>query len=275
MAQARTAPRTPASYARRFPRRPGILALVAAGSFTVVVMDTAWRGPMTWGLDPVNDGVAGLRDAGWPVLVVGRWLSALGEYAVCLGMLAVTVLATFLMRRFPTAWAAVATSGVSLLFHWGSQRVLTGLNRPMPRLDPYLVPDTDSPLREAGMHLFPSGHVFIATVGWGMLCLLAVPLALQQFKASPRAMAMGRRAGIVLWVTMSAAVGIGRILRQAHGYNDVLAGAAAGCAFLFAGLWLARELEARGERRRQRDEVQARRTTDHGPERTPEGDYDG
>lgn len=249
MAPARTAPSTPPTESHGFPRRPGLIALVAAALFVVVVLDTVWRGPLTWGLDGVNDGVSGLRDAGWPVHEAGRWMSVLGEYVLCGAFLAATVLAAIVARRPATAWAVAATWAASMLFHWGSQRLLSHLNVPMERLDPYLVPDAHDTLRVAGEHLFPSGHTFIATVGWGMLGFVAIPLALQWLHAPAGTISLARRAGIVQWILMVTAVGVGRILRQAHGYNDVLAGVAAGCALLFGGLWLANSLEPRHERR--------------------------
>lgn len=218
--------------------RAAIAAALGLLLFLAVLADTALRGPVTAHVEALNDAVAAWGDNGFPIHPVGRVASMFGDFMVLVPVLAVAVGLSAWSRRWWHVAAIVATSltapGIVLVL----QPVLSPLNRPMPRLDPYLVPDTNSPLREAGEHLFPSGHLVEATVGWGLLAFVALPAVLAAHAVHPQRAQLLQRLGIGLWVLGILVTAAGRILRQAHGYNDVLAGFGLGCAILFTTVWI-------------------------------------
>jgi len=203
----------------------------------VMLADTALRGPLTAHVEAVNAAVVAWGDAGFPIHPVGRVLSMLGDFMVLVPVLAVAVGICAWRRQWGRVAAIVVTSlaapGIVRLL----QPALSPLNRPMPGLDPYLVPDTDSPLRVAGEHLFPSGHLVEATVGWGLLAFVAIPVLVAARGMPPSRARLLHRVAIATWAAAIVLTAAGRMLRQAHGYNDVLAGWGLGCAILFAALW--------------------------------------
>ncbi|MCA1819727.1 MAG: phosphatase PAP2 family protein [Halobacteriales archaeon] len=233
--------------------RPAALAAAAAAAFALVLLDTALRGPMSAALDPLNAVVSSWRDGGLPVHAVGRELSKVGDFIVLFPILALAVGLAVGAR----AWRHAVGIAVAALCGPGAvallQPVLTPLNRPMAGLDPLLIPDTDSPPRVAGGHLFPSGHLTEAALDWGLLLFVAVPLAAAAYGASARTRGNLRRVSVAAWVLAALLTAAGRILRQAHGANDVLAGWLLGCALLGTALWLLGKLRgpmAQGLRRR-------------------------
>ncbi len=242
----------PGEVARAAPTsRYGLFALVALAAFIVISVDTAWRGPISSGVVGVNDVVAQWQARGLPVHPVGWALSQLGDFVVGIPILLLAAALCFWARAWIRALALLGIAGVapglvSVLQGW-----LTGKNRPIPNLDPMLIPDAEnSPVRVGGAHLFPSGHSLEAVVDWGLLALLAVPVFLVYLKRSPVSSRRWRRFAIAGWLLAAVLTGIGRILRQAHGYNDVLAGWSLGLALLFAGLWMVDATSAWKRRRR-------------------------
>ena len=219
-----------------------VWAGAGAALFGIVLADTLARGPLTSKLETVNGWVGSLRDQGVPVHPVGRVLSDVGDYLVLLPLLFLAVGALFWVkawrRALATALSAAIAPGLVLI----TQPVLTPLNRPMSGLDPLLVPDTASRPRMGGEHLFPSGHLVEATLDWGLVAFVALPVVLDALPITPAARFAWRRVGIVAWVLGFTLTAAGRILRQAHGYNDVLAGFGIGLALLFATTWLVRLL---------------------------------
>jgi len=81
---------------------------------------------------------------------------------------------------------------------------------------------------------FPSGHAFGSIVFYGMLACVLLRLLPQRF----------HRATIAAAVLLVGVVGISRILLQVHYFSDVMAGYAAGAAWLVLCIGMAEHLRA-------------------------------
>lgn len=225
----------------RFPSPLG-LAAWALAAFAVVTVDTLLRGPLSSGVQAANDAVARSMTSGFPAHAIGRELSKLGDFVVLVPVLALAAGLLVGARRYRTAAALLGAALLGPLCVGLLQPALSPLNRPIEGLDPSLIPDTQGPARQGGEHLFPSGHATEAALGWGLFLFLAVPTAVpvRGGRAARRL-----RLGLALaWTAVVALAALGRILRQAHGYNDVLAGWALGGALVAAAVWAVRRFVA-------------------------------
>jgi membrane-associated phospholipid phosphatase len=214
-------------------------SLAGAGLFLAVLADTLLRGPLSWGLQGANDAVSRWRDAGVPVHEAGTALSLLGDWRVLIPVLCTAAGALLALRAWRRALAFVVVGALTPLFVGLLHHVLTPLNVPVHGLDPFLVPDIPSPPRKGGEHLFPSGHVVNTAVAWGFLAFGALPPVLEAWHVRAAAQRRARLAAAVAWAVVCLLAGAGRLLRQAHAYNDVLAGLGLGAFVLFGTLWAA------------------------------------
>lgn len=145
-----------------------------------------------------------------PVLRVVAALTRLGD-SLWVGSVAVLVLLGLLLRRhwqLALAWA-VALAGIVPIN--GGLKALFQRVRPLHDHGFVIEPGWS----------FPSGHAFGAVVFYGMLAYVLQRL-------SPRF----HRAIIAAAMLLICVVGISRILLQVHYFSDVLAGYAAGAAWL-------------------------------------------
>lgn len=118
-------------------------------------------------------------------------------------------------ERRRAVWLLAATWGAALLGL--ALKELVGRARPV----------VADPVASAPGMSFPSGHALAATVGCGLLLLLALP----QLGQAARVLAAGAVVAIVL-LTAASRVGLG-----VHYVSDVLAGIALGVAWLTVTTW--------------------------------------
>lgn len=214
------------------------LAFAGLAAFALVAADTWLRGPLSAGVVGMNDLVVAWNAQGLPVHPVGWALSQLGDFLIGIPVIVLALSMCLRAKAWGRAIAilGMAAAGPGVVFV--TQQWLTGKNRPIIGLDPILIPDTNtSPPRIAGMHLFPSGHSLEAVLDWGLLAMVAVPIFTAFLEFDAKSARRWHRVAIVAWLLAALLTGIGRTLRQAHGYNDIVAGWVLGFAILFGGLW--------------------------------------
>ena len=164
---------------------------------------------------------AGSRDAAWAV----TWF---GNNATVTAFVVLVVVALLAARQWTLALRVAFASGVGGL-------VVVGLKTLFARARPV------EQLVAATGFSFPSGHAWAATVFYGMMVYLAWRLT-----TNPALRALAAVAGVALVV----AVGLSRVVLNVHFLTDVVAGWAAGTAWLVGVLALAHVLESRWARRR-------------------------
>jgi undecaprenyl-diphosphatase len=197
------------------------VASVAAAVFAALALVAATDDPLL-GVDATAH--AALYDA----LGVGRLplvtaITWLGNNATI--VTAATLLsAAFLLARRPE-WTVrlLAASG-------GGAFVITGLKALFARERPL------EQVVEAAGWSFPSGHAFASTVFYGVLTLLV-------WRATPRPAA--RWTAAIAAVLIVAAVGLSRVYLNVHFLTDVVAGSAAGVAWLIASQQIVGEVLGR------------------------------
>ncbi|WEN13459.1 phosphatase PAP2 family protein [Rhodanobacter sp. AS-Z3] len=129
-------------------------------------------------------------------------------------------------------WVAPASAVIALLLWWRRQRQLAGIwiiallgilpiNGGLKALFQRVRPLHDHGFIIEPGWSFPSGHAFGAMVFYGMLAYVLLRL-------TPRF----HRAIIAATIVLIGVIGISRILLQVHYFSDVLAGYAAGAAWL-------------------------------------------
>jgi len=219
------------------PSRHTLFAVAGSGLYLLILLDTVVRGPLTAGVVAVNDQVIAWDGAGYPVIDWGRELSKVGDFWLGWATVLAAAGSLFAVKAWRRALGVLATAALAPATVAAMHPLLLGLNRPIPGLSERLVPDTDSRLRVGGEHLFPSGHVVEATLDWGLLLLVALPVLFHVWGVAQPLRRRLLAGGVAVWALACAVTGVGRILRQAHGYNDVVAGWGWGVALLFGGWW--------------------------------------
>lgn len=184
------------------------------------------RGPMLEG-DPPND----QRLAEWlhgratePLTDLLRGITVLGNFVT---LLAITLLAVGIFWRRRERTDAVFV-GLAFL---GAQVLSTGMKLGFRRERPFF-PD---PLSTESTYSFPSGHALVSLAVYGSLGLV---LAGRLQTRGQRLVVLGTAAALVV------AIGFSRLYLGVHFLSDVLAGYAAGIAWL-ALLYMALEARSR------------------------------
>lgn len=153
----------------------------------------------------------GHRDA--PATALFEAVTSLGGTQVLAGTCAAAALALLTRRRF--------AEGAALILVFAGSHALNALlkgifERPRPS-------GGDAPIAHAAGFSFPSGHAMTSLVLYGAI----MALVLSQI-SSPRA----RAAIFAAVMTLVAAIGLSRMYLGVHYMSDVLAGFAAGAAWL-------------------------------------------
>jgi membrane-associated phospholipid phosphatase len=156
----------------------------------------------------------GLNDLVAPHAAVVRALTAItaaGGPSFLVALVAVVVV-LLLIRRRPRLAIYLAVTGIGALLLDPSLKALVGRLRPV----------VAEPIAVGGGNSFPSGHTLGATVAYGMLALVFLPLA------------RGRWRGWLIGVAAALAVVVGltRLALGVHYLSDVLAGWLLGLAWI-------------------------------------------
>jgi undecaprenyl-diphosphatase len=212
MTSAKTAALRPYEH---FARRSltGLVAIVAAGcGFGVLLLLVRWGWPPLASfdrnvVDTVNHAVAGQRAA----VTVLTAITNLGGRAVLFWLITVSA-ATMLIRRNYQLTAYLVVTGLGALALDPAIKLLVGRLRPM-------VP---TPVATAPGYSFPSGHTLNATVFYGVMLLVFLPIIPPRL----RKLATGLAIAIVLLV------GISRVALGVHYPSDVAGGWLLGVAWL-------------------------------------------
>ena len=195
----------------------------------VLALGAWWLARGTFGFDAAAFRVADRLAAAAPWLTPGvkavTWLGT--QYVLVPGGLALLAWLLFRKRHRWHSWrvpvVALGSIGLNALLK------LT-YHRPRPLL-PHLVP-------AHGMS-FPSGHAMVAASFWGLLWWLA------RRHLRPGA---ARTAALVGLPALALAIGLSRVYLHVHYTSDVLAGFAAGLAWLLLALGTLGYLERRAAR---------------------------
>jgi undecaprenyl-diphosphatase len=191
----------------------GLVAIVAAGcGFGVLLLLVRWGWPPLAGfdrnvVDGVNHAVAGQQVA----VTVLTGISNLGGRAVLFWLITVTAV-TMLIRRNYQLTAYLVVTGLGALALDPAIKLLVGRLRPM-------VP---TPVALAPGYSFPSGHALNATVFYGVMLLMFLPII------PPRL----RRLVTGLVIALVMLVGISRVALGVHYPSDVIGGWLLGVAWL-------------------------------------------
>lgn len=159
-----------------------------------------------------------------PFTDIFRGITVLGNFTTVLAVTAVAVAVLWRRRRHTDA------AFVTLAF-LGAQVLSTGMKLGFKRDRPFF-PD---PLATERTFSFPSGHALVSLAVYGSIALV---LARVVSTPARRALLLGGTAVLVL------AIGFSRLYLGVHFLSDVLAGYAAGAAWL-ALLYVALELRSR------------------------------
>jgi membrane-associated phospholipid phosphatase len=159
-----------------------------------------------------------------PFTDVFRVITWTGNFATLLAVTLLVVVILWRRRR--------RTDGVFVAFAFlGAQVLSNAMKLGFRRERPFFA----DPLATEGTFSFPSGHALVSLAVYGSIALL---LARKISSLTGRAFLLG---GTALWV---AAIGFSRLYLGVHFLSDVLAGFAAGAAWL-ALLYVALELRSR------------------------------
>jgi membrane-associated phospholipid phosphatase len=204
------------------PRPPLWLATVALIVGTWVFIDVLTDGPLRHFDHHVSRWMlaTGIRDTDWPKPL---FAIKLGVYATTkLGargpMLVLTVLSVSAIAWYRRAWRPVVLLVVLLgLIGVSVQQLKHEVGRAMPAVD--------------GLHLaagrsFPSGHMTIAIVLWGLLAYLAAEYHLQR--------RLVWALGVLRWLAPAATMAA-MLLLDYHWLTDLLAGLSLGLVLLRLG----------------------------------------
>lgn len=191
--------------------------------FALLAVDELVGGPMQSLDRHVNGLVSQEVVDGEPVHVAGQWMSLPGS-----GWLVTAVVALcsgwMLWRREPILALWCASIGLATVL------VVTGLKQffESPRPPLFGRPTTYS---------FPSGHTFAATAALGAAIILSTEVFLRRHEVPRFWVPVVWAGALVVWSTLAAVTGIGRVLAQVHWVSDVVAswflGVAAVSAILF------------------------------------------
>jgi undecaprenyl-diphosphatase len=191
----------------------GLVAIVAAGcGFGVLLLLVRWGWPPLASfdrgvVDGLNHTVAGQR-VGVTVLTA---ITNLGGRAVLFWLITVSA-ATMLIRRNIQLAVYLVVTGLGALALDPVIKLLVGRIRPM-------VP---TPVAMAPGYSFPSGHTLNATVFYGVMLLVFLPII------PPRL----RKLAIGLVIALVLAVGLSRVALGVHYPSDVVGGWLLGVAWL-------------------------------------------
>jgi undecaprenyl-diphosphatase len=191
----------------------GLTAIVAAGcAFGMLLLLVRWGWPPLAGfdrsvVDALNQAVAGQRV---PVAVLTA-ITNLGGRAVLFWLITVSA-ATMLIRRNTQLAVFLVVTGLGALALDPVIKLLVGRIRPM-------VP---TPVATAPGYSFPSGHTLNATVFYGVMLLVFLPII------PPRL----RKLAIGLVIALVLAVGLSRVALGVHYPSDVVGGWLLGVAWL-------------------------------------------
>jgi undecaprenyl-diphosphatase len=230
------APPRPRTYP--VPRRLALTLLLCAGCAVLFLLLTSWVADGS-GLHEFDLSVAASfrshADANPVLLDFFRVLTHAGDGRTLTLVALAGVVVSLALRRYRLAliWLVV-TSGASLL----SDGLKEAINRPRP---PLAIRDESVDVHNPS---FPSGHSLGALVCYGMLGYSLRP-------------GWARRAGVALLALLVLGIGLSRLYLRAHFGGDVVAGFAAGLAWLafcLAVMWMFRPIspsplvgEGRGE----------------------------
>lgn len=191
------------------------LAAVAATDDPLLAVDAAAHAALF-------DALGGGR---LPVVIAVTWL---GNNATIVAAATVLSVSFLLARRAAWTVRLIAASG-------GGAFVITGLKALFARVRPL------EQVVEAAGWSFPSGHAFASTVFYGVLTALV-------WQATPRPAV--RWTAVAVAVLIAGAVGLSRVYLNVHYLTDVVAGWAAGVAWLLTSQRLAGWAVARWTGRR-------------------------
>ena len=166
-----------------------------------------------------------------------------GNNATLIALVVLVSLGLVIGRRYWSAFRVVFASGLGGIVVV-SLKQLFQRTRPLDQILP------------AHGYSFPSGHAFASTVFYGMMVYLVWRLTGKTW---------ARVLATVLGPAMFLAIGLSRVYLNVHYLTDVLAGWAAGLAWLIASLLLIDTVERRTRSRREAVE-EAARPEDASPE---------
>jgi dephospho-CoA kinase/membrane-associated phospholipid phosphatase len=211
-------------------RRDWLLAGVIVGSalFVLLAMDQVLHGPVYTIDFPVDAEMTRLNATGWPIHVVGNWMSLAGSTTIDAPALVVATVVLWVWgQRRLAAWCLGAGALTGLLNVW----LKAYFQRPLP---PFIYDRFKS-------FAFPSGHTMGAAGTLGIaLLLLAEGHVARHGLVGPAARRVRLRA-LAAWGAVSLVVGVGRVLAQHHWVSDVLGAwavsAALVCGTVLASAW--------------------------------------
>lgn len=200
---------------------------VGLALFGVLALDDVTHGPV-YSIDrPIYDKVGQWNATGLPVHPIGKWVSYPASVPVAIVITAIVVTVWYFRQaRRLASWALGSSIVVAA--------IIAGLKftfrRPLPPI-----------IQNAWYgYSFPSGHTIGAVSNLGILIFLGAQVHVDCFKLSGAEAKRTWHLALAVWITVSLATAIARILSQEHWTSDVFAGLALGTALTCATLLLAK-----------------------------------
>ena len=191
-----------------------LATLVALGPFLYLLLQVTSEGPLTRTDTEVAESLHSVAEDSPGLVPAAKVVSFLGVPAWFYVIIGAAALYFWRKGRRRIATYLVVTNLVGGLL---DTIVKLAVNRPRPELE--------DPSVEAFGKSFPSGHTMAATVGYGTLLLVFMPLI-------PRRWRLPAVVAYFVWVTL---MGLSRLSLGVHFVSDVLGGFALGLAWLLAG----------------------------------------
>jgi len=191
-----------------------LATLVALGPFLYLLLQVTSEGPLTRTDTEVAESLHSVAEDSPGLVPAAKVVSFLGVPAWFYVIIGAAALYFWRKGRRRIATYLVVTNLVGGLL---DTIVKLAVNRPRPELQ--------DPSVEALGKSFPSGHTMAATVGYGTLLLVFMPLI-------PRRWRLPAVVAYFVWVTL---MGLSRLSLGVHYVSDVLGGFALGLAWLLAG----------------------------------------
>ena len=191
-----------------------LATLVVLGPFIYLLLQVTSNGPLTRTDTEVAESLHSVAQETPPIIVVAMIISFLGVPAWFYVIIGSAAIYFWRKDRRRIAIYLVVTNLVG-----GALDTIVKLSVNRPR------PDLPNPSVEALGKSFPSGHTMAATVGYGTLLLVFMPLI-------PRRWRVPAVVAYFVWVSLTA---LSRMSLGVHYVSDVLGGFVLGLAWLLAG----------------------------------------
>ncbi|HUR60770.1 MAG TPA: phosphatase PAP2 family protein [Candidatus Thermoplasmatota archaeon] len=178
--------------------------------FAAITVDQVLEGPILQADFPVDDVMTSLAAKGWPIHPIGVFLSTPGSSLVDAPALVLATVALWAWGQRRLATVCLASGALNGFLNSVVKELV---HRPLP---PHIFD------RWPDSYAYPSGHTMGATGTVGIAILLLAEGWIRRQRMDAVATQRIRRRAVAAWLTMSAVVGVARVLAQHHWVSDIL-----------------------------------------------------